>query len=565
MNKTMIYSTFALCAYNSTTLYANTMLPNIQQQQNQPTSHRVDPRQQIVEQDPSILPSQAIDRAINPSVEYIKNSKMFGSQLFKGAFSGTASSNFNGSYKLNPGDQVNIRMWGAYQYSGTQSVDPKGNLFLPHIGPIAVQGVSNSQLQPLIEKHVRKVYVSNVGVYASLVEAQPVRVMVTGVVSQPGNYGGLANDSVVAYLDRAGGVDPERGSYIDIKIMRSGQLLQQIDLYEFLISGQLQPFSFRDGDVVLVGPRTYTFNISGEVFNAYDFEFNRSYLTVAEALAVAKLKPGATNVSIMRRQGTEYRSEYYALDQAQDIQVQDGDILTVTADRYAGTIQVRIEGAHNGEHAIVLAYGAKLSDVLSQIKPNALANIKALQLFRPSVAKRQKEMLNVALDKLEDATFNTRSSTQEEANLRSKDAELVKQFVVKARQAQPLGQVILHAESAQDVILEQGDILKIPEMTSVVMVHGEVAFANGVEYQPNRSALSYIEQVGGFSQKSNKSKVIVIHQNGEAELVSKSTKILQGDEIMVLPKANSKSIEIARGISSVLYQIAVMTKIALDL
>lgn len=565
MNKTMIYSTFALCAYNSTTLYANTMLPNIQQQQNQPTSHRVDPRQQIVEQDPSILPSQAIDRAINPSVEYIKNSKMFGSQLFKGAFSGTASSTFNGSYKLNPGDQVNIRMWGAYQYSGTQSVDPKGNLFLPHIGPIAVQGVSNSQLQPLIEKHVRKVYVSNVGVYASLVEAQPVRVMVTGVVSQPGNYGGLANDSVVAYLDRAGGVDPERGSYIDIKIMRSGQLLQQVDLYEFLISGQLQPFSFRDGDVVLVGPRTQTFNISGEVFNAYDFEFNRSYLTVAEALTVAKPKPGATNVSIMRRQGTEYRSEYYALDQAQDIQVQDGDILTVTADRYAGTIQVRIEGAHNGEHAIVLAYGAKLSDVLSQIKPNALANIKALQLFRPSVAKRQKEMLNVALDKLEDATFNTRSSTQEEANLRSKDAELVKQFVVKARQAQPLGQVILHAESAQDVILEQGDILKIPEMTSVVMVHGEVAFANGVEYQPNRSALSYIEQVGGFSQKSNKSKVIVIHQNGEAELVSKSTKILQGDEIMVLPKANSKSIEIARGISSVLYQIAVMTKIALDL
>lgn len=561
----MIYSTFALCAYNSTTLYANNMLPNIQQQQNQPTSHRVDPRQQIVEQDPSILPSQAIDRAINPSVEYIKNSKMFGSQLFKGAFSGTASSTFNGSYKLNPGDQVNIRMWGAYQYSGTQSVDPKGNLFLPHIGPIAVQGVSNSQLQPLIEKHVRKVYVSNVGVYASLVEAQPVRVMVTGVVSQPGNYGGLANDSVVAYLDRAGGVDPERGSYIDIKIMRSGQLLQQVDLYEFLISGQLQPFSFRDGDVVLVGPRTQTFNISGEVFNAYDFEFNRSYLTVAEALAVAKPKPGATNVSIMRRQGTEYRSEYYALDQAQDIQVQDGDILTVTADRYAGTIQVRIEGAHNGEHAIVLAYGAKLSDVLSQIKPNALANIKALQLFRPSVAKRQKEMLNVALDKLEDATFNIRSSTQEEANLRSKDAELVKQFVVKARQAQPLGQVILHADSAQDVILEQGDILKIPEMTSVVMVHGEVAFANGVEYQPNRSALSYIEQVGGFSQKSNKSKVIVIHQNGEAELVSKSTKILQGDEIMVLPKANSKSIEIARGISSVLYQIAVMTKIALDL
>ncbi|MDQ8937004.1 polysaccharide biosynthesis/export family protein [Acinetobacter rudis] len=559
MNKKILCSALALLSYSSTMLYANSMLPN------NPILAGLDVNQQAREQDPTILPSQSISPNSNATVKYPSNSNMFGSQLFKGAFSATAGSTFNNSYKLNPGDQVNVRMWGAYQYAGTQTVDPKGNLFLPNIGPVQVQGVSNGQLQALIESHVRKVYVSNVGVYASLVEAQPVKVLVTGVVNQPGNYGGLANDSVVAYLDRAGGVDPERGSYIDIKIMRNGQIMQQVDLYEFLISGRLQPFSFRDGDVVVVGPRTQTFSISGEVFNAYDFEFNVPYLSVAQALSVAKAKPGATNISIMRRQGNEYRSEYYPISQANDIQVQNGDVLSVTADRYAGTIQVRIEGANNGEHAIVLPYGAKLSEVLPKIKPNTLANMQALQLFRPSVAKRQKEMLNIALDKLEDATFNARSSTQEEAKLRSTDAELVKQFVAKARQTQPLGQVVLNPNTYQDVILEQGDILKIPEITSVVMVHGEVAFANGVEYQPNRSAISYIEQVGGFSQKSNKSKVIVIHQNGEAELVSKSSKIQQGDEIMVLPKASSKSIEVARGITAILYQIAIMTKVALDL
>lgn len=560
MNKKQLCSVLALLGCSTTLLYANTMTPN------NPLLSSFDTTQQAREQDPTILPNHSVV-SLTPSsaVKYPNNTNMFGSQLFKGAFSSTAGSTFNQSYKLNPGDQVNIRMWGAYQYAGTQTVDPKGNLFLPNIGPVQVQGVTNGQLQSLIESHVRKVYVSNVGVYASLVEAQPVKVLVTGVVNQPGNYGGLANDSVVAYLDRAGGVDPERGSYIDIKIMRNGQIMQQVDLYDFLISGRLQPFNFRDGDVVVVGPRTQTFTISGEVFNAYDFEFNVPYLTVGQALAVAKAKPGATNISIMRRQGNEYRSEYYPLQQAYDVQVQNGDVLNVTADRYAGTIQVRIEGANNGEHAIVLPYGAKLADVLPQIKPNALANMQALQLFRPSVAKRQKEMLNIALDKLEDATFNARSSTQEEANLRSKDAELVKQFVAKARQAQPLGQVVLDPNTYQDVILEQGDILKIPEITSVVMVHGEVAFANGVEYQPNRSAISYIEQVGGFSQKSNKSKVIVIHQNGAAELVSKSTKIQQGDEIMVLPKASSKSIEVTRGITSILYQIAIMTKVALDL
>ena len=109
------------------------------------------------------------------------------------------------------------------------------------------------------------------------------------------------------------------------------------------------------------------------------------------------------------------------------------------------------------------------------------------------------------------------------------------------------------------------DVLKIPEKTSVVMVHGEVSFPNGVEYKKNQTAMDYIDQVGGFSQKSNKSKVIVMSQNGKTELVSKNTKIKQGDEILVLPKVQTKSIEVTRGITQVLYHLAVMAKVALDL
>ena len=516
--------------------------------------------------DQSILPNQSVvDLSPSSSMKYQTNNKMFGSQLFKGAFATSAGSTFNSSYKINPGDNINLRFWGAYQFSGTQTVDPQGNIFIPNIGPVKVSGVSNGQLQSLIESQVRRIYVSNVGVYASLEQAQPVKVLVTGFVNQPGNYGGLANDTALAYLDRAGGVDPERGSYVNIQIMRNGKLLQNVDLYEFLVQGKIRPFSFRDGDVIVVGSRTHTFNISGEVYNAYDFEFDRPEVTVAQALSVAKIKPGATNVSIMRRQGAEYRSEYYPLAQAQNVYIEDGDVLTVTADRYAGTIQVRVEGAHNGAHAIVLPYGAKLSDVLTQLNPNSLAEVEALQLFRPSVAKRQKEMINVSLNKLEEATFNARSSTQEEANLRVKDAELVKQFITKARLVEPKGQVVLNPDTFADVILEQGDILRIPERTSVVMVHGEVAFPNGVEFQKNQTAKDYIEKVGGFSQKSNKSKVIVMSQNGKTELVRKGQKIQQGDEILVLPKAQTKGIELTRGITQILYQLAVAAKVALDL
>lgn len=556
----LTFSSFYIYAADMQTLLPQELADNVMQTNNSvPQSNNNIPNNMV-------LPSQSVV-GLSPSsaLKYQSAHKMFGEQLFKGAFASTAGSTFNDSYVLNPGDNINLRLWGAYQFAGTLPVDPQGNIFIPNVGPVKVAGTTNGKLQSLVEGYVRKIYVANVGVYAALVQSQPVKVMVTGFVNQPGAYGGVANDSVLAYLDRAGGVDAERGSYVDIRIMRNGQLKQYVNLYDFLIAGKLQSFNFRDGDVIVVAPRSHTFSVLGEVFNSYDFEFNVPEVTVAQALSVAKLKPGATNVSIMRRQGAEYRSEYYTLSAADNVVIEDGDILTVTADRYAGTIQVRVEGAHNGAHAVVLPYGSKLSEVLKQIQPNTLSQVQALQLFRPSVAKRQKEMLNVSLDKLEEATFSVRSTTQEEANLRVKDAELIKQFITKARTIEPKGQVVLNPKDFDDVILENGDILNIPEKTSVIMVHGEVTFPNGVIWQPNMTAQTYINQVGGFTQKSNKTKLVVINQNGKSELVSKHYKVQPGDEILVLPKAQTKVVELTRGITQILYQIAIAAKVVLDL
>ena len=151
----------------------------------------------------ALLNSQSVvELSPSSSMKYPIQNKMFGSQLFKGAFASTAGSTFNSSYQINPGDNINLRLWGAYQFNGTQSVDPQGNIFIPNVGPVKVAGVRNGSLQSVVEAQVRRIYVSNVGVYAALEQAQPVKVMVTGFVNQPGNYGGVANDSVIAYLDR---------------------------------------------------------------------------------------------------------------------------------------------------------------------------------------------------------------------------------------------------------------------------------------------------------------------------------------------------------------------------
>lgn len=133
--------------------------------------------------------------------------------------------------------------------------------------------------------------------------------------------GGLASDSPVSFLDKAGGVDPERGSYLDIVVKRGAVVRKRVNLYDFLLRGRLDLVQFQDGDVILVGPRQHTFSVGGEVFNPYDFEFDQPAISLSQALAMAQPKPGATHVSIVRRQGVERRSEYYPLAQAKDVRL----------------------------------------------------------------------------------------------------------------------------------------------------------------------------------------------------------------------------------------------------
>lgn len=522
---------------------------------------------------PDLLPGQnqqavsssGFDNTPPPATAAVM-SRMFGAQLFTSATADSgASIGFNPSYVIGLGDTIQIRLWGAFSFDGALTVDPKGNIFLPNVGPLKVAGITNGQLNTLVTSKVKEVYQANVNVYASLVQAQPVKVFVTGYVRNPGLYGGVASDSLLSYLSKAGGVDSDRGSYVDIVVKRGNRVRSQVNLYDFLLNGNLALSQFSDGDTIVVGLRQHTFSIEGDVFNSYDFEFANSSIPVTEALSWARPKPGATHMTIIRQQGTMKRSEYYPLSSAPGRSLQDGDKLVVSSDRYAGTIQVRIEGAHSGEHAVVLPYGATMRQVLAQVRPNSMSQMDAIQLYRRSVALRQKEMLDVSLQKLEQASLSAQSSTQEEARLRMQEAQLVSRFVAKARTVVPKGEVVLNEKNIDSVLLEDGDVISIPEKTSLVMVHGEVLFPNAVSWEKGLDPEEYIEKCGGLTQKSGNSKIIVIRQNGEALNADDVKEMRPGDEIMVLPKYDSKNIEVSRGISTILYQLAVAAKVILTL
>lgn len=499
--------------------------------------------------------------------DWSKKSNMFGEQLFNGSFATGAGTSFNSGYVIQSGDNIQIRMWGAYQYAATMTVDPQGNIFLPNVGAVKLAGVTNGSLQSRIESAVRSVYRSNVGVYANLQEAQPIKVYVTGFVNQPGYYGGLGSDSVLSYLDRAGGVNPETGSYIDIHIKR-GQSAVPVNLYHFLLSGDLPQWSFQDGDTIIVTPKKNTFTVTGAVRNDNTFEFGAQSLNVASALAMAQEDANATHFSVTRSATStdrEQKTEYYPLSKKAEISIHDGDVVTVTSDRYVGTIAVQVKGAHTGDGVLVESNGTRLKDIIPKLHPTQLANLENLTIYRESVAQQQKEMINESLDRLEEMTLATQSVTREEAELRQDDANLIKQFIAKARQVEPDGRIVVVEDSWGDIILQQGDIIEIPEKTSVITVNGQVRSQGALSFNPDYTVGDYIAKSGGFGDNADDEEILVVHQNGENQVVNTAYRIQQGDEIMVLPEVKTKKVEIARGISQVLYQLAVATGVIIGL
>jgi protein involved in polysaccharide export with SLBB domain len=520
-----------------------------------------------VESAPASLPERpTTDAAALLGTEYRpREGAMFGAQLFQPGMGQTYGQGFNADYTLAIGDRVALRMWGAFAYQDLQTVDPQGNLFLPNVGPIRVAGVLNRDLNDVVRAAVREVYTANVDVYASLEASQPVRVFVTGFVRAPGQYPGVAADSILDFLLRAGGVDPARGSYIDIRLLRGGEERASFNLYDFLLEGRMAQVQLQDGDTIVVSGRHNAARVTGEVFNSYGFEFATPVISAAEILRLARPMPEATHVSVIHKAGTEQFGEYHAIDDLDGVLILSGDELSVVADRTVRTILVRVDGAIESSRVLTLPYGSRLRDALGRVTPSPEANVSAVQLFRASVAERQREMLDVSLRVLETLALTSRSTTSEEAALRAREAEQVMRFVERARTVEPRGQVVLAGrEGAMDALLEDGDVLVIPERSSLIMVHGEVTQPNAIAYDSRSRVSDYVELAGGTNQRRRDARILLLRQDGTF-IEDTRARPEPGDEILVLPSVGARNVEVARGLSQILFQLAVVARVALDL
>tara|TARA_R110001583_G_scaffold17482_1_gene70633 strand:+ start:4030 stop:5778 length:1749 start_codon:yes stop_codon:yes gene_type:complete len=489
----------------------------------------------------------------------------YGANIFAGGYESERTDGLNDNYLIAPGDKINLWIWGAVSYADVATVDNQGNIFIPNVGPIKVSNVLASDVNKFVTGKIKAIYTNNVEIYVNLLTATPVSVYLSGAIIRPGQYAGMASDSVLYFLKRAGGIDSERGSYRQIDIIRDNKVLTSVDLYDFVQSGQLPKVTFKDEDVILVKPQKSAITVSGSVRNPFRFELIKPISSGQEISNYARPTAKISHVGVFGNREDGPFSVYLEYNDFLTFDLQDGDSVVFNDDLHAQVIDVQVSGSYLGPSYFAVKKSTRLHDLLSHIPITpALTDNQSIYILRKSVAQRQKQMLNDSLDRLERTVFTAPSSSDGEAAIRAKEAELVLAFTEKARKIMPLGKVIVSDNGVTaNILLEKGDQIIIPHYTDLIQVGGEVLMPQAVVFNPKATIDDYVAWAGGFTDRAEDERISIVRANGLV-IFDMNAEIRPGDQILVLPKVDAKIMQAVKDVTQIIYQIAIAANVAIN-
>ena len=200
----------------------------------------------------------------SPSQDVEDEVKRFGSDFFKNKnivespqlFVATPS-----DYRLGPGDDLIINLFGASEITYSVQISRNGNVKFDKLAPVYLSGLSIRSASKRLKERLSKIYtglnsnnpIEKVDLELSLQKARSIVINITGQVEAPGTYTISGFSSVLNALYAAGGPN-DVGTYRDINIIRNGRIVHNVDLYDYFSNGIFPNIYLRDQDVILVKP-----------------------------------------------------------------------------------------------------------------------------------------------------------------------------------------------------------------------------------------------------------------------------------------------------------------------
>jgi polysaccharide export outer membrane protein len=305
--------------------------------------------------------------------------------------------------------------------------------------------------------------------------------------------------------------------------------------------------SLIDGDFVMIFPVSAVVErkvtIAGAVKSPGEFGFRdnmriRDLVNYAGGLLMQANKEEAelTRVRITP-QGPETSRIYVRLYQAlsgassQNMVLQPNDYLFIRMVPDWGTYKtVQIEGEANFPGTYTIKKGEMLSSLLTRAggftdKAYLLGGV----LIRESTRALQKQQLHAAINRLEARSLVSAGQKaagavdSEDAKSAEATARQQQMLIATLRKVEPLGRVVIHLEDPErlrgtpdDIALQEGDRLVVPQSPGTVNVVGAVFAPTALVYTPYRTVKEYLTMAGGTTEIADDKEIYVIKVNGAA-------------------------------------------------
>ena len=267
-------------------------------------------------------------------------------------------------YRLGPGDQVVIEVWGASEANIVQKVTPDGYISIPDVGPIAVNGLTVQAASNRIRAKLSKIYsgmkTANVdlstNVKVSLGKIRTIQVNIMGEVARPGTYALSSFSTVFHALYKAGGVSPI-GSLRNIKVVRGGRTVATIDVYDYILQGRSHTdIRLQEGDVILASPYEALVMIQGKIKRPmyYEMKNSESIATLINYAGGFSDDAYASSITVERSNAKERTICTVDEMHYNDFKMKDGDVVSIGAilDRYDNRVEIKGAVYRPGSYAI---------------------------------------------------------------------------------------------------------------------------------------------------------------------------------------------------------------------
>jgi protein involved in polysaccharide export with SLBB domain len=461
---------------------------------------------------------------------------LFGSSFFsqpaqsqpQSTFTPQANAPVSPDYRIGPGDELQIHGWGSVDIDVRVTVDRNGQIHIPRIGSVSLNGVRSGQAEDVIRSAVARYY-RDFQLSVTLGQLKGVTIYVVGQARRPGAYNLSSASTLVSALFATGGPS-STGSMRRVQVKRADKVVTELDMYAFLSRGDKSAdIRLQDGDTIVIPAAKGYIALSGKVSLPAVYELRGDNEALESILSMAGGLPvvaDPTRVQLERIDPSRRppRSvEIFALDgRGLNTPLRSGDILTVSSVVPDFNNIVTLRGNVAEPIRSPWQPGMKIGDLI----PN-----RSFLMSRASV-KRQNEVLlsDEEKQRVQSGSFDIEPVAKERKKIGDSVETLAQRIgnlidevnfeyaVIERVDSQNLqvkllpfnlGQVLKDPSSQENLPLQPGDIVTVFSVNDVrvphakrqvyVRVEGEVMRPGIYQMVPGETLPQLLDKAGGLT------------------------------------------------------------------